>query len=252
MDQNPFASPQCDWEPPPRPPAEPGPLSERELLASWIREWMAGEHDFGALCFSVGDDLPNRDPAVRFAVQELEAIESRDDAHSPAGWKRLRRVLLMLESGCEVIEHRQRRWMPSQVVALAAVAGLATVLLTSGVGVALWVAGGVGAAVAWAIVRLREPDEPVEPESPYESIVAPFRSIAQLRAAYAATPAFVSPRVMREAPEEGNTPDFGAAVALLLFAAVAPMMAALWLVCLAAPEVHSRYCITTPASEAAA
>ncbi|MEM9186625.1 MAG: hypothetical protein AAGB00_09045 [Planctomycetota bacterium] len=234
IEDNPYASPLATDKPPER--------TDREQLAEWIRDCMTGKAASLEVVEAVEDGLDLDDPVIGLVAHELSGVDIRPGNSSRSDWKLLRRLLLLLESDWGAVETKLVRWMPSQVIAAAALGVLVAVAGAGGLTVWLWVAAGVGIGVAAVITRLRDALETPDDRPPFDDALRPFRSFGELRAVVGATPSFRPPDFPASLAvgRAGLRKGCGAAEPLVATLG-APLIGALWLAALALPEEKQEY-----------
>jgi hypothetical protein len=181
MEPNPYQSPReaCDL------PDDIVDRAQRSALRAAICRFLSEE----ATAFEFDESLdPFRDSpdsAVRYVAEA--AWYHYDDCHdhlvalSKPEWDYFQRLLLLLDSGHQVKTVHTRHWSVTQLVALLALAGFLGAVWHSGFGYHLLLVVLPLGLVSIGISGLRTATADV---GPYDAIIFPFASLADLRAAY--------------------------------------------------------------------
>jgi len=171
----------------------------RDKLAALIRRFL--NREIGAFDFDKGlfDDLPDStDTAVEHV--RFAAWHHYDDCRdhlvnlSKPEWDYFQRLLLLLESDRVIEETKMRHWSWSQLLAVAAFGAAAYTTSQRGWGPHLWIIAGVLGIVSWIISSSRRNQDTI----PYDPLLVPFDSFADLKAAYNTAPTFNKTRCARD------------------------------------------------------
>ena len=165
--------------------ADPVDRRQRSELAATIRRFLHEEitgFEFDELLDPFHD---SRDSAVRFVASAVwyHYDDCRDHlaALSKPEWDYFQRLLLLLESDRVVHSETVRRWSWSQLIACLGLLGFVYAALQIGWGYEL-----IAAAVPLGLlsIGISYSRRPSEVDDPYEPMVFPFGSFADLKAAY--------------------------------------------------------------------
>jgi hypothetical protein len=187
MKPNPYASPGAAVSPP----ADLVDRAQRDALAATLRDFLDGE--FGSLGFDdrLDESYESPDSAVRFVAGALWHCydDCRDHlaALNKPEWGYTQRLLLLLESDSAIEQTKLRRWSWTQIVALAAVAGFLVCSTRAGFGRHLIPVAIPLGIVSIAISYVRRKNVAV---GPYDPILYPFATFADLRQVYESVAAF--------------------------------------------------------------
>lgn len=169
----------------------------RTRLADAIRRYLDEQTSAFQFDEVVQEYQDSPDTAVRLVAQAVwchydDCVDHRAGLSKPE-WDYFQRLLLLLDSESQVEVQRVRRWSWTQLLALACLAGLGWCVWQFGWGfhlVAYLVPCGL---VSMALAFLRGRRKP----GPYDRVLTPFASFAELNAAYRTAAGFVKKRFPR-------------------------------------------------------
>ena len=161
----------------------------RDSLAALIRSFVSSD----ITAFEFDDKLdPYRDsddPVVNYVTGAVWYHYDECDDHlvcfSKPQWDFFQRLLLTLESDCQIESKSQRRWSIRQLIAAFALLGFAWVALKTGWGEHLFILSIPFGAISIALSFWRFHDD-AEPD-PYSQVIVPFATFSDLATAYRST-----------------------------------------------------------------
>lgn len=190
MDPNPYQSPVAA--------TLNGPLLDREArvaLAGRIRQFLDDQTSAFEFDKALDEFRSSSDPTIRFVAQTVwyHYDDCRDHmvTLSKAEWDYFHRLLLLLQSDRQVAITSMRRWSWTQIVALGCLVTFGWCIWRFGWGQHLLAFSIPFGLVSIAISFLRRRHCILEP---YDQILTPFASFAELSAAYRTTPGFTKNR----------------------------------------------------------
>ena len=161
-------------------------ISGRESLSALIQAFLAGEITAFEFDERLDPYRDSNDPVIRHVVEAV--WYHYDDCHdhlvclSKSQWDYFQRLLLVLASDCRIETQTERRWSCIQLMAAMALCGFVAVALRSGWGGHLLILsvpfGLISIGLSYWHRRIENNWDP------YELIICPFATFADLEKAY--------------------------------------------------------------------
>ncbi len=164
----------------------PAGAASRDALATLIRAFLSSEItafelDEGLDAFDDSDD-----PVIQHVATTVwclyDDFEDHEVCVSKAEWDYLQRLLLVLESGCRVETHSERRWSFKQWIAAVSLCVFAYCAVQMGWGTHLFLLAVPFGLISMALSCWQQrTDSDVDP---YQQSIVPFASFSDLATAY--------------------------------------------------------------------